>query len=234
MKIKILASGSKGNCYLLQGKGDRLLLECGIPISRIKKGLNYDLKNIVGCLVTHEHQDHCRAIKDIMKSGIDVFTSSKTVEVLNINSHRFKPLQAKKQCCIGEFNILPFNVEHDAVDPLGFLIQSTVTGEKVLFITDSYYCKYKFKGINYLMIECNYDIKILKENIENGKIYSKQYERLLKSHMSFENCKAFIRANDLSECREIHLLHTSDRNCDASLFQKEIEKFTNIKTVVAR
>lgn len=233
MKIQVLASGSKGNCYLLEGARDRILLECGIPISRIKKGLSYDLKNIVGCLVTHEHQDHCRAINDILKLGIDVYTSSKTAEVLGLTSHRLKPVESKRQYQVGEFDILAFDVEHDAVDPLGFFIKSSITGETVLFITDTYYCKYKFRGITHLMIECNYDREILQSNVDNGKIRTKQYERLLKSHMSFENCKEFLRANVLDECTEIYLLHTSERNSNPDVFQKEIENITGIRTIVA-
>ena len=55
MVLKCLASGSSGNCYLLQHNGETLILDCGIPIKEIKKGLNWDLGGIKGVLVSHAH-----------------------------------------------------------------------------------------------------------------------------------------------------------------------------------
>lgn len=55
MKLKCLASGSSGNCYLLSSDTETLILDCGIPIMEIKKGLNFDLGGIVGVVVTHAH-----------------------------------------------------------------------------------------------------------------------------------------------------------------------------------
>lgn len=233
MNIEVLASGSKGNCYLLHSKHNTLLIECGIRFKRIKEALNFNLSNVVGCLVTHVHADHCKSIKDLINAGIDVYTSKGTIEALNIKSHRIKPIRAKEKVIIDNFEILPFDIEHDAPESLGFLIKDMLSNEKLLFITDSYYCKYKFKAINYLMIECNYDADILQKNYEEGFIYAKQYERLLKSHMSFENCKEFLKANDLSKCKEIYLLHTSTRHSDTDRFKREIEELTNIKTIIA-
>lgn len=55
MKVKTIASGSTGNCYVLETNKGSLLIEAGIPIKRIKKALNYDFREVVGCLLTHEH-----------------------------------------------------------------------------------------------------------------------------------------------------------------------------------
>lgn len=231
MRVQVLASGSKGNCYVIQGKKDKLLLECGITFKKIKQGLNFDLSNIVGCLITHEHKDHCKSIGEVVRAGIDVYTARETADVLGVDSYRLKPVQPKQQCQIGEFKVLFFDTEHDAVNPLGFLIQDG-TGEKLLFVTDSYYCKYKFTGVNYMMVECNYDENIINQNLEEGRLYKSHYNRLLKSHMSFESCKEFLRANDLSNCKEIYLLHTSDRNSDPDVFREEIQEMTGIKTIV--
>lgn len=198
----------------------------------IKEALNFDLSNVVGCLVSHEHLDHSKAIKGLVNAGIDVYTAKETAEVLNITSHRIKALEVKKQYIISNFEVIAFDTRHDAVNPLGFFIRDINTNEKLLFLTDTYYCKYKFKNINYLLIECNYDINILQKNFENEKIYKKQYERLLKSHMSLTNCKEFLKANDLSKCKEIYLLHLSDRNGNGDRFKREIEELTGIKTIV--
>lgn len=55
MKLKILASGSKGNCYVLESPTGSLLIECGLPWWEIQKGLNFNLKEVVGALISHEH-----------------------------------------------------------------------------------------------------------------------------------------------------------------------------------
>ncbi|HEK4983654.1 TPA: MBL fold metallo-hydrolase, partial [Clostridioides difficile] len=60
--IKILGSSSRGNCYLLQLENETLILECGVSYKEILKGLDFSLENVVGCLVTHEHKDHSKAI----------------------------------------------------------------------------------------------------------------------------------------------------------------------------
>ena len=55
MKLKILASGSSGNAYLLQSPTGTLIIECGISYKEILKGLNFNLSGVVGCLISHEH-----------------------------------------------------------------------------------------------------------------------------------------------------------------------------------
>ena len=55
MKLKVLSSGSQGNCYLLSTENETLILDCGLPIMEIKKGLDFDLGGIKGVLVTHAH-----------------------------------------------------------------------------------------------------------------------------------------------------------------------------------
>ena len=146
--------------------------------------------------------------------------------------HRIVPVEQLKQFAIGDFNILGFPIEHD-VPGLGYLIKYKPTGERLLFITDSYYCKYRFNNINYLLIECNYIKETLDQNIADGYINEASKARLLKSHFSLENVKSFLKANDLSECQEIVLLHLSSRNSDAKRMVKEIEELTGIKPKVA-
>lgn len=55
MKLKVLTSGSSGNCYLLESDSEVLILDCGIPIKDIKIGLGFELGGIQGVVVTHAH-----------------------------------------------------------------------------------------------------------------------------------------------------------------------------------
>lgn len=223
--ITTIASGSSGNCYHVTDGSTPLLLECGINFRDIQIALDFKTNNLAGCLVSHEHKDHSKGIKDVIKAGIDVYASRGTIEQEGINHHRLKPIQPKKQFQIGTWTILPFEVEHDAAEPLGFLLQSE-NGGKLLFATDTYYVRYKFRGLTHIMVECNYSMDILEENIENGLVHPAMKKRLIKSHFSLENVKEFLRANDLSKVQEIHLMHLSDTNSDEKRFKNEIQALT--------
>lgn len=232
MKLKVLGSGSSGNCYLLQNENETLVLECGLSYKTILQGLNFNLSNVVGCLVTHEHKDHSKAIRDVVNNGIDVYSSSGTLKAIDIEIYRTKIIKSEKQFTIGGFTILPFQAQHDAAEPLGFLIQHSNIG-KLLFITDSYYCQYKFTGLDHIMIECNYSMEILNKNIEENLVHPVLANRLLKSHFNLENVKEFLKATDLTTVKEITLIHLSDSNSNAAEFKNEIERLTGKVVYIA-
>lgn len=232
INIMPLASSSKGNCYLVDDGSTKILLEAGIRFKDIQVALGFQMSSIAGCLVTHEHKDHCQSVKSIMKVGIDVYASQGTLDVLELSRHRTIPIQAHKQFTIGTWVIRPFDVEHDVSEPLGFLMQNDVR-EKLVFITDSFYCRYRFDGITHLMIECNYSLKILDENIVAGRVPAVMKKRLIRSHFSLENVKDFLKANDLQCISEIWLLHLSDNNSNADLFKREIQELTGKRVYIA-
>ncbi|EOV2287374.1 MBL fold metallo-hydrolase [Listeria monocytogenes] len=227
MKIKTIASGSKGNAYVISSGRSQLLIECGINFDKIRKALNFDLSTVEGCLISHEHGDHVAGVKKMLRtSNIKLCASEGTLSVLKPLDSQQVVLKEKVAQNIGEWIVLPFRTEHDAKEPLGFMIQRK--NERLLFITDSYFVRYKFKNINYLMIECNYSADILEENVINKVIHPVQKKRVLQSHFSLENVKDFLKANDLSHLREIHLLHISEKNGDPERFKNEIQAMTGI------
>lgn len=175
------------------------------------------------------HKDHCKALKDIVKAGIDCYMSQGTAEALKATGHRIKTIRAREQFKVGTWTILPFELQHDAAEPLGFLLANTA-GEKLLYITDSYYCRYRFNGITHLMIECNHSYDILRANVESGALPVELKNRLIKSHFSLENVKEFLKANDISKVQEIWLIHMSDGNSDEARFKKEIQELTGKPT----
>lgn len=233
MKLKVLGSGSSGNCYLLENKKETLILECGLPYKTILKGLNFNLSNVVGCLVTHEHKDHSKSIFKLEDAGIDIYTSCGTLNAVGDGlSYRAHFIKSEKQFTIGQFTILPFETEHDAAESLGFLIQHNDFG-KLLFITDSYYCKYKFTSLDHIMIECNYSMDILNKNIGEGLVHPVLANRLLKSHFNLENVKEFLKATDLTGVKEITLIHLSGSNSNAVQFKSDIERLTGKPVYIA-
>jgi len=235
MNILSYASSSAGNCYRISDDKTALLLEAGISIQKIKQGLNYKLSEIDGCLVSHSHNDHCKAVKDLLKNSIDVYTSAETIEAIGVqDEHRAHTIEAHKQFTIGTFIVRPFETQHDCEGSLGFLIQSIVTGEKLVFITDSYYCKYRFVGLNYVMLECNYSADILQANVSKGSLPEAQRARLVHSHFSLDHVKEFLRVNDLSQVREIYLLHLSAGNSNAARFKREVQAVTGKMVIVCQ
>lgn len=225
IKITTLASGSKGNCYHITDGHTPLLLEAGIRFKEIQRQLNFQTTDIKACLITHEHKDHCMAIKDVLKMGIDCYMSAGTKEALNIENHRLKVVESRQQFSIGTWTILPFDVQHDVSEPLGFLLANKA-GEKLLFATDTYYIKYRFKGITHLLVECNYDLDTLNANVASGKVHSAMKRRVMRSHFSLENLIDFIKANDMEKLQEIHLLHLSDSNSNEEKILREVARLT--------
>ncbi len=239
MEIKVLASGSSGNCYWVSDGKTPLLIECGIPFKKIQEGLDFKLSEVKACLVSHSHQDHAKAVKDLMKAGIDCYASMGTWMAMGVGvddndgvltwheyKHRVRIIESRQPLNVGlgDWSILPFDVKHDAEEPLGFLLQSG--NEKLLYATDTAYLKYKFKGLTRIMIEANYDADILRENVEKGSIPNAHKRRVLRSHFSLQRLEAFFKANDLSQVREIFLMHLSDGNSDEELFKRSVMEWT--------
>jgi len=101
MEITVLASSSKGNCYRISDGSTPLIIECGISFKNIQIGLNFKTYEIAGCLLTHCHHDHSKAVKDVMKAGIDIYTSRGTIDALGLSGHRLRALKSKEQIEIG-------------------------------------------------------------------------------------------------------------------------------------
>jgi len=225
IRFTSISSSSAGNCYHLTDGDTVLLLECGVSPVKIRKALNFKMSGVSGCLITHEHGDHAKAAKDLLKSGTDIYTSKGTAEAIGISGHRVHVVETKKQFRIGTWTVLPFETIHDAAEPLGFLLANR-QGDKLLFLTDSAYTTYRFQGLTHIAIECNYYNKGVDKNIANGSLSLSQKRRLLKSHFSLDDVVSFLGANDLSIVKEIHLLHLSAGNSDEVLFKETVQAAT--------
>lgn len=232
MNIKCIGSGSKGNAYIVSDGHTTLLLECGIQFKKIQKACNFKISDIAECLITHEHKDHCLCVNELLKRGIVVAATPGTLKALDIINHPYAHMllidDTSVVHCIGTFQYKPFRTEHDADDPCGFLIHSTATGETLLYLTDSYYCRYTFAGLTDIMIECNYDDESLINSNDNLTLR----KRVLKSHMSLENCIRFLKSNDISNVDCIYLIHLSDRNSDEDRMKRKVAEATGKRVVV--
>ncbi len=233
MEFVAYASSSKGNLYTLSDGQERILIECGLPIREVKKLLGFSLSGISFCLLSHGHSDHSKAAADIMRAGVDIYTSQGTIDALKLHSHRAHVIRAGKQFASGNWIVLPIEAQHDAPEALAFLVYNKTTRKRMLFATDTYYLKNAFAGLDIIAVECNYAADILQSNVESGAVPAAMKNRLLKSHFSLENVKKFLKANDLNKVQEIWLVHLSDGNSDAERFKREIQELTGKPTYIA-
>lgn len=226
MQLKIIGSNSQGNAYLLENSTEALLLECGVNFELIKRAVDFNIRKIQGCLLSHEHKDHSKYVEKVMQAGINVYASFGTHQAMKTEGHhRSRFLHPDDMAKIGSFRVRSFPVQHDAVEPLGFLIFHMETGV-VLFLTDSYFSEYKFEGLNNIIIEANYSQDILDQRRNQGDTVGSLRDRIVESHMSLATCKELLQANDLSQVTNIVLIHLSDSNSDADRFKREVREAT--------
>lgn len=215
MKLKCIATGSSGNCYLLQaGSGETLILDCGIPIKEIKKGLDWNIKDVVGVLCTHQHSDHNKSLKDFINMGIPVFAPYLSLESMKMET---------------EFNIRMFDLTtidgswtHTNADgtpcPIyGFLITHKEMG-RMLYITDCEVVKWKFKDINHILLGVNYD-KDLIDRDNTGKA-----NHVFRGHLSIDTACDFVKANYSDSLQNVIMCHLSSENSDRDSFIEKMKK----------
>lgn len=230
MKVTVFGSSSSGNGYALEFENGKLLLiEAGVPIVKYLEAFPDRWGDLIGCLVSHEHHDHIRYIKEYVEAGIEVYGSEGTLESVDVKQkHRLKRFSNNQIVYLSDSLLInAFQVIHNAKDPSGFLIIDRITEEALLFITDSAYLKYSFTEVDYIMVECNYIEQIAQNNISDGRYSASKY------HMSLQTCKQLLAHCDLKSTRKIILIHLSDSNSDEQRMIREIKEQTNIDTVAA-
>jgi len=232
MLLKVLASSSAGNCYIFENKTEALIVEGGVKMGEVKKALNYDVSKVCGCIVTHEHLDHSKYIADYAKAGITVLALQPVLERAGISEHhRSKILAGGAGYLVGKFKVFAFPVSHD-VPCLGFVITHPDMG-KVLFITDTFSCEYRFDNLSTIMIEANYAHDLVQKRIDEGKVSPSVRKRLRFSHMEIETTKEVILKHNITSVSKIILLHLSSENSNAVRFQSTITGATGKPVYVA-
>lgn len=204
--IKCLGSGSKGNGWVLDFDGEILILDCGIPVKDALIGICFEIERVAGCAVTHFHGDHAKYISQYEGRGLTVF---KPYE------NRDEPFQT---AIIGRYKIKTFPLEH-GVPCFGFLI-TTPTGERVLYATDTEYIRYRFKDLNYVIVEANYANELLDDDLDD----TAKRDHVLRGHMELQTTLRFLKENISEQTRAVVLAHLSGDNAKEDLFVAEAEK----------
>lgn len=226
------ASSSAGNIHIVTDGDTRVMLDCGIPWKKIREKLQFNTSDIQGVLVTHSHSDHCKGAAEAAKAGLDIYAAGDTFQALQILEHRKNVVEAGKIFIVGSWHVLPFETVHDSEGALGFYMVN-FAGEALLYLTDSAYSPVKFSNLHTIAIECNFTEQILSKNIIEGNIPAVVGHRVRRSHMSLERLITMLRSNDLSKCRQIHLLHLSDGNSDERQMIRAVQEATGIPVYAA-
>lgn len=237
--LKCLGSSSSGNGYILEAGDEALMLECGLPMLQVKKSLNWNLRKIVACLISHKHQDHSKHLPEVVKCGIKVLALDEVFDRIKSDNRIFcKPIEPMHGYKVGGFKIFAFDLKHANNDRtpcpcIGFLIEHKDMG-KLLFITDTMMFRHNFKGVNHIMIEANYEDEILDNNIATEITDSWQKPRLLASHLEVRQTAKILQREDLRTAQNIILLHLSSRNSDPELFKRIVQEATGKPVHIAR
>jgi phosphoribosyl 1,2-cyclic phosphodiesterase len=217
MQLWSFASGSDGNCYLVESEGTALLVECGRPYQQVKDALEsvgIPPERLDGILLTHAHGDHCRSARVLARDfNVPIYASGGTLGALGLDdAHDARPILAGRTTSIGQLDIVPFAVPHDCHEPLGFRIESG-TGRAAV-VTDLGWVPpsvaKQFRNLDLLVLEANYDPYLL----ETGRYPAFLKRRVAGSRGHLSNHAA---AEAIAACGDraptaVWLAHLSEHN----------------------
>jgi len=233
LAFEAFASGSAGNLYRVTADGHPpLLIEAGVAYKALQRAVGFGVTQVAGCLVSHAHLDHSRAVEYLVAQAVPVYTGRETAEaILERGHHNLHAVDAGQEFQIGPWTVLPFDLVHD-VPCLGFLVVSQA-GEKLLYISDTSYCEYRFENVAIAAVEANYSRGILDRLVDNGTLNQHHAARVIRNHMSIEHAAQLLQTLAVPPLREVHLLHLSDGNSSAQDFQAQIERIVGVPVYVA-
>lgn len=224
MRFQSLASSSQGNAYIVSDDCTHILLECGVSHKKLQQLCGFRITALDGCIVSHEHKDHCKCVEKILSSGVPVYLSQGTARALELPEKLLDlatEMESGKQFTIGSLDVLPFSTFHDAQEPLGFVMQSRVDGDILAFATDTVNLPYNFPGVNLLAVEANFQQDVL-DRCE--RMPEKTRHRVSNTHMEIDKLCDCLRRMDLSRCREIYLLHLSGATSHEGQFINKVRR----------
>lgn len=204
MTLKTIATGSTGNCYILTSdSGKHLILDAGIPIAEIKKGLDFDIENTVACICTHVHKDHSLSANKLKKMGIPVWQPY-------LSDHK------RQKTHLGEFECESFELPHNGCPNVGYLIR--VGGQVIAYMTDMEYCGWDLskQNINVMLIEMNYQ----KDRIDGNS----HMTHVVLGHAEEQTTIEVIKHN-MKHLRTVILCHMSNSGAlDRELAMQRIKE----------
>lgn len=234
MIFQSLASSSSGNAYLVSDGQTYILIECGLSHRKLQQACGFKLTSLDAVLISHEHKDHSQCVDKILSSGIPVYLSQGTARALELPEKLLDlatEMVAGEQFTVGTMVIKPFSTFHDAQEPMGFVMQSTVDWDVFAFATDTVNLPYNFPGVNILALEANFQQDILDRS---ERMPEKTKKRVSNTHMEIDKLCECLRRMDLRACRELWLLHLSSAMSHEGQFihkvQRAVPRWVQVKS----
>jgi phosphoribosyl 1,2-cyclic phosphodiesterase len=237
VSVSMLASGSRGNCAIVSSSRTRILVDAGISCRETfkrMKSLSEDPHSLTAILITHEHNDHIYGLATLAKKlRIPVFMTGPTHSAWSraLRNEKGERPQLEKlerfesghRFQIGDIEVKPFTIPHDAVDPVGFTFR--VEGSKVSMVTDLGYVpanvRDHLRGSDILVMESNHDVEMLR-----GGSYPWAVKQRVASnvgHLSNEKLADFLTSDYDNNAAFVVLAHLSEQNNHPDIARKGAE-----------
>jgi phosphoribosyl 1,2-cyclic phosphodiesterase len=227
MRFAILGSGSGGNSSLIESQGVSLMIDAGLSGKQLHARMNQmEISHLDAILLTHEHGDHVRGLKILLrKLDVPVYTTASTAHVLRQSGivANWKTFEAGQEFSIKNLQVESFSIQHDAVDPVGYVIHSNQ--KKFGFLSDAGHVTnsviQRMNGMHAIFLEANYDENLLE--IDTKRPWSiKQRIASRHGHLSNKQAAELVRTIAHEHMQHVVLGHLSSDCNDRSLAQKII------------
>jgi phosphoribosyl 1,2-cyclic phosphodiesterase len=238
VSVAMLASGSRGNSAIVASAKTRILLDAGISCRETFKrvrSLGEDPHALSAILITHEHSDHVNGLAVLArKLNIPVFMTGAThqawARALRDEKGeapkltRLERFEAGRSFQVGDIQVTPFTIPHDAADPVGFSFR--VEGVKVGYATDLGYVppnvREQLRGSDVLVVESNHDREMLRDGPYPWAVKQRVMSRV--GHLSNESLADFFASDYDGYATFVVLAHLSEQNNHPEIARREAEK----------
>jgi phosphoribosyl 1,2-cyclic phosphodiesterase len=243
VSVSVLASGSRGNSTVIQSSTTRILVDAGISCREIFKRLKAsgeDPHALSAILITHEHSDHVHGLMVLSrKLNIPVFMTDATYQAWarsvrdatgeKPNLPRLEFFSSGHKFHVGDIDVTPFTIPHDAADPVGFTFRSE--GVRVAIATDLGYmpasiCEH-LRGCDVLILESNHDLEMLRVGPYPWSVKQRVMSRV--GHLSNSALAQFLTHDYDGGAAYIVLAHLSEQNNHPEVARKEAENALGVR-----
>lgn len=225
MELKVLGSGSSGNCYILENDTEALIIEAGLSFKEVKKALDFNVRKIVGVVVSHCHLDHAKYVSEYEKAGIPVFKPYDGMKDMDLEKGAEFKIQAfPNQSKDGHW----FHGNNDGTECpcYGFYVQHPDIGSLV-YITDTECVRWRFSEVNCIMAEANYSKDLVSDIPEKRR-------HVLTGHMEIDTACEFLEKNRSAALRNVILLHLSNESASETEFLDRAKRVVGCPVYIAK
>jgi phosphoribosyl 1,2-cyclic phosphodiesterase len=219
MRIHVFASGSSGNCLLLEDRETLLLIDAGISRRRVAaalKALDFELEQICGVLITHEHSDHISGLLNLTKGrDLPVYAphtvASRLLGALPLLQDNLRIIPVGERVRIGQLDVTAFHTSHDTDESVGYRLEgagsfaiATDMGAVTQEVLEG------LRGAETVLIESNHDLDMLCDG--PYPVYLKRRILSDRGHLSNADCAALAGQLVEAGARNVILGHLSREN----------------------